>query len=134
MVFAPSPHPLPPEQERASLTASACSGVVYARMEPPQAKRPAQARRPLAGRIAAMRRVEEESWKRMVLRSMPKPAWLSDDAPHGDVVLSSRTRVMRNLRGRRFPNKADEAELMQVMQAILDAAREAQPALEVFRG
>jgi len=65
---------------------------------------------------------------------MRKPAWLSDDAPHGDVVLSSRTRLMRNLRGHRFPNKADEAELMDVMHSILAAAREAQPWLEVFKG
>ena len=75
-----------------------------------------------------------ESWKKMVLQSMRKPAWLSEDAPHGDIVLSSRTRLMRNLRGHRFPNKADETELMQVMHSILGAAREAQPALEVFKG
>ncbi len=77
---------------------------------------------------------DQESWKRMVLQSMPKPAWLSDDAPHGDVVLSSRTRYMRNLQGRRFPNKADEHELMQVMQTIFEAAREAHLELEVFKG
>lgn len=77
---------------------------------------------------------ESESWKRMVLQSMRKPAWLSEDAPHGDIVLSSRTRLMRNIRGRRFPNKADEAELMNVMDAVLNAAREAHPALEVFKG
>lgn len=58
----------------------------------------------------------------MVLRSMPKPAWLSEDAPHGDVVLSSRTRVMRNLRGHRFPNRADTAELQEVMRKVLAAA------------
>lgn len=77
---------------------------------------------------------ETESWKKMVLQSMPKPAWLSEDAPHGDVVLSSRTRLMRNIQGYRFPNKADEKELVVVMKAILDAAREAQPTLEVFKG
>jgi len=65
---------------------------------------------------------------------MRKPAWLSDDAPQGDVVLSSRTRLMRNLQGRRFPNKADEAELMQIMHSILEAAKEAHPSLEVFKG
>jgi protein arginine kinase len=70
----------------------------------------------------------------MVLQSMRKPAWLSEDAPHGDVVLSSRTRLMRNLKGHRFPNAADEPELMQVMNSILDSAREAHPSLEVFKG
>ena len=70
----------------------------------------------------------------MVLQSMPKPAWLSEDAPHGDIVLSSRTRLMRNLQGYRFPNKAGEQELVNVMQATLEAAKESQPHLEVFKG
>ncbi len=65
---------------------------------------------------------------------MPKPAWLSGDAPHGDVVLSSRTRLMRNLRGHLFPNKASEAELMTIMDAILDASREVHPSLEIYKG
>ena len=77
---------------------------------------------------------DSEAWKKMVLRSMPKPAWLSDDAPHGDVVLSSRTRVMRNLRSHRFPNRANESELMQIMQAILDAAKSVQSQLEIYKG
>ncbi|MDR3692543.1 MAG: hypothetical protein P4L46_24395 [Fimbriimonas sp.] len=77
---------------------------------------------------------DTEAWKRMVLRSMPKPAWLSEDAPEGDVVLSSRMRVMRNLRAHRFPNRADESELMQIMSAVLEAAREVLPLLEVFKG
>jgi protein arginine kinase len=77
---------------------------------------------------------DAESWKRMVLQSMPKPAWLSEDAPHGDVVLSSRTRVMRNLVGHRFPNRADTSELQQVMEKVLDAARRADLGLEVFKG
>ena len=70
----------------------------------------------------------------MVLSSMPKPAWLGEDAPHGDVVLSSRTRLMRNLQGHRFPNRADEAELLQVMHSILDACRDSQLNLEVYKG
>ena len=69
----------------------------------------------------------------MVLQSMQKPAWLSDDAPHGDVVLSSRTRLMRNLQGHRFPNHASETELMSVMNQILSAVSETQPDLEVFK-
>ena len=77
---------------------------------------------------------DTESWKRMVLQSMQRPAWLSGDCPSGDVVLSSRTRLMRNLRGHRFPTKADEAEMMEVMHAVLDAARETLTGLEVFKG
>lgn len=77
---------------------------------------------------------DPEAWKRMVLGSTPKPAWLSDDAPQVDVVLSSRTRVMRNLVGRRFPTRADSAELQAVMRQVLDAARDAQLALETYKG
>jgi len=84
----------------------------------------------------AMRSAERDSeaWKRMVLRAMPRPAWLSEDAPHGDVVLSSRTRFMRNLSGHRFPNRAEVPELREVMHQILDAARDAGLDLEVFKG
>ncbi len=70
----------------------------------------------------------------MVLRSMPKPAWLGEDAPHGDVVLSSRTRVMRNLRGYRFVHHADTDEVMQVMRRVLQAAVESGLGLEAFKG
>lgn len=77
---------------------------------------------------------DPEAWKRMVLGSGPKPAWLSDDAPQVDVVLSSRTRVMRNLVGHRFPNRAGIAELQDVMRKILDAARDANLSLDTFKG
>lgn len=77
---------------------------------------------------------DSEAWKRMVLRSMRQPAWLNEDAPHVDVVLSSRTRVMRNLRGHSFPSKADTPELQEVMRKILRASKEADLALEVYKG
>ncbi len=64
---------------------------------------------------------------------MPKPAWLSGDAPHLDVVLSSRTRVMRNLRGHLFPHKASSEELLSVMHQILDAADRTGLQLETFK-
>ncbi len=70
----------------------------------------------------------------MVLRSMPRPAWLGEDAPHVDVVLSSRTRLMRNLKAHRFPNQADTSELQEVMRKILRAAREGDLALEAHKG
>ncbi|MBI1756041.1 MAG: hypothetical protein HYR64_02925 [Fimbriimonas ginsengisoli] len=73
---------------------------------------------------------EPESWKRMVLGSLPPPAWLSSDAPHSDVVLSSRARLMRNLRGFRFPGFLPPPELLEVMSLVLRAAVEATPHLE----
>jgi protein arginine kinase len=76
---------------------------------------------------------EAESWKRMVLRSMPLPAWLSKDAPYVDVVLSSRARVMRNLRGYRFPHVASHVELQRAMKTVLDAASDSDLHLEVLR-
>lgn len=83
-----------------------------------------------------MRQAERdlEGWKRMVMRSRPRPAWLSEDAPHVDVVLSTRTRVMRNLAGHKFPNRAGDAELERVMRAILEAADDANLPAEIFRG
>lgn len=59
----------------------------------------------------------------MILSSMPRPAWLSADAPYGDVVLSSRVRIMRNLVGYRFPHAATDAEISATMDAILAAAK-----------
>lgn len=69
----------------------------------------------------------------MVLRSMPPPAWLSGEAPQNDVVLSSRTRIMRNLRGATFVHRAQTEELMQVMQTLLTAARRSGLELETFK-
>lgn len=60
-----------------------------------------------------------DSWRRMVLSSMPSPAWLANDAPHSDVVLSSRVRVMRNLVGYRFPHQATNQELLEVQRLVL---------------
>lgn len=71
-----------------------------------------------------------EAWKRMVLHSMPMPAWLSSDAPHSDIALSSRVRIMRNLAGFRFPHKASREELAAVQKLVLAAAP---PELETFK-
>jgi protein arginine kinase len=65
---------------------------------------------------------QAEAWKRMVLHSMPMPAWLSHDAPHSDIALSSRVRIMRNLVGFRFPNRAPREELIEVQKLVLAAA------------
>lgn len=63
-----------------------------------------------------------EDWKAMVLRSLPTPAWLSPEAPQSDVVLSTRARALRNLRGYRFPHAASVPELQQIMGQIAAAA------------
>ncbi len=74
-----------------------------------------------------------ESWREMVLRAMPPPAWLSSDAPQGDVVLSSRARVMRNLRGHRFPHHASDEELRVVLEKVVSAAQGGEDAFSVQR-
>lgn len=69
----------------------------------------------------------------MVLRAMPPPAWLGVDAPSSDVVLSSRARYMRNVRGFRFPNTASTEELVEVERLIVHANKESGLNLEPFR-
>jgi protein arginine kinase len=64
------------------------------------------------------------SWHRLVLASGPRPAWLGPDAPHRDVVVSSRVRVMRNLRDLRFPTSAPRSELESARDRILRAAKD----------
>jgi len=59
----------------------------------------------------------------MVLRSMPAPAWLAVDAPCSDVILSSRVRVLRNLRGFRFPHRAEPEELEAVLRLVAGTGR-----------
>ncbi len=64
-----------------------------------------------------------EAWKKMVLRSMPAPAWLEGEAPDSDVVISSRMRCARNLLGHRFPHHATDTELEMVLNQILEASK-----------
>ena len=75
-----------------------------------------------------------ESWKRMVLTASPPPAWLAADAPSGDVVLSTRFRLARNLIGFRFVHAAPDAELRHTMESVLAAARETELGYEVHKG
>jgi protein arginine kinase len=51
-----------------------------------------------------------------------------------DVVLSSRARVMRNLRGFKFPHKCTTDELLEVMSLSVKACRKVLPKLEVHKG
>ncbi len=66
----------------------------------------------------------------MVLRSMPVPAWLNEDAPDFDIAISSRTRYARNLRRFRFPHHASNDELRSIQRLVRDAARKEELSLE----
>lgn len=63
-----------------------------------------------------------EAWKKMVLRSMPEPAWLDSDAPDSDVVISSRMRCARNLVGHRFPHHASDSELELILESVRESS------------
>lgn len=65
--------------------------------------------------------------------NLPSPAWLAPDAPSGDVVLSSRARVLRNLAGHRFPNAAPQSELDAIQKKIIQAVHDSGLRLAVFR-
>lgn len=64
-----------------------------------------------------------EAWKKMVLRSMPSPAWLEGESPDSDIVISSRMRCARNIVGLRFPHHASEAELQMCLKAVVEASK-----------
>jgi protein arginine kinase len=70
---------------------------------------------------------ECDAWVDAVLRQNSRPYWLEGDAPQGDVALSSRARLMRNLAGFSFPNRATRRELETVQAA-------ARSAIEGFEG
>ena len=48
-------------------------------------------------------------------------AWLTGDGAHGDIVISSRVRLARNLRGHRFLLRADAAERAEIEQELRGA-------------
>lgn len=73
---------------------------------------------------------QSEAWKKMVLRSMPPPAWLHQDAPHVDVVLSTRVRHARNLRGLPFPHACSGEQLRSVESAVRAGVAGCEPRLE----
>lgn len=66
-----------------------------------------------------------ESWKKRVLRSMPAPAWLGADSPQGDVVVSTRFRYARNLRGIPFPHHCTVAQANLVAHAVTESGKSA---------
>lgn len=68
----------------------------------------------------------------MASRSVPEtgsrpspPAWLLEEGDDADVVVSSRARVMRNLRGHRFPHACSPDEALAVANAVSGAAERA---------
>lgn len=73
-----------------------------------------------------------DDWQKMVLRAMPRPAWLQGDATDNDVVISSRVRIARNLAQHRYPHHADSDELRSILQEISEGA--AAIGLEQHRG
>lgn len=88
------------------------------------------------GKFLLMHPTERDhgAFRDMVLRSERRPAWLSEDAPHVDVVLSTRTRVMRNLAGFRFPQAAKDEELAQILRLTLQAKADSGLELETYNG
>jgi len=62
-----------------------------------------------------------DEWKQLVLRSMPLPSWLRAEAPVGEVVVCTRVRHARNLRGFPFPHRASPHELAQVAEHVARA-------------
>lgn len=51
-----------------------------------------------------------------------RPAvWMSGEGPHGDVVLSSRVRLARDLRGVPFPNRADDVARTRTFRNVTEA-------------
>ena len=51
------------------------------------------------------------------------PNWVRDEGPDGDVVLSSRLRLARNLKEFPFPHKSNEQQLEAVYQAVVEALK-----------
>lgn len=74
-----------------------------------------------------------DGWRHLVLTSGPEPAWLRGDAPAGDIVVSSRARLARNVWGHRFVHRADTPELKEIEKEVIQAAQESGLASEVLR-
>ncbi|KUO95122.1 protein arginine kinase [Ferroacidibacillus organovorans] len=49
--------------------------------------------------------------------------WLKDDGPESDIVISSRVRIARNLRGRVFPMLATDQDKQEILEAAARAAK-----------
>ena len=67
----------------------------------------------------------------MIVRAMPVPAWLSAGNHDAEIIISSRIRYARNLRGHIFPVRAADYELIQIENKIWSALR--QEDWQIFR-
>ncbi len=52
------------------------------------------------------------------------PAWMNENGPEGDIVLSSRIRLARNLTGIPFPGQADPMQLQKIQRKALTSLAE----------
>lgn len=59
-----------------------------------------------------------DPWLSVVLSRHRSPYWLSHAGPETDVVLSTRVRFMRNLRGFRFPGECEKSQLEEVDKRV----------------
>lgn len=73
-----------------------------------------------------------DSWKSLVLRSMPAPAWLDQVAPDHDVVVSSRARYARNVAGFAFAHRLSPPELIQVRDRLKAAIKASWTSARLF--
>lgn len=61
------------------------------------------------------------------------PQWMEQAGPEGDVVLSSRIRLARNLNGVPFPGQADAEQLQRIDNRIAASVRDLFPTDEKYR-
>lgn len=64
---------------------------------------------------------DPDAWKRLVLQAMKPPAWLDQEGAHREIVLSTRVRHMRNLRGHHFVHTANPGELKEIEKEVTGA-------------
>jgi protein arginine kinase len=78
-------------------------------------------------------RAQTDPWRRLVLGAFQPPAWLQSDAPHVDVVVSSRARFARNLVGYRFPHHLSADALREVRAKVIEASKGCELPLDQLR-
>ncbi|MCD6308750.1 MAG: ATP--guanido phosphotransferase, partial [Candidatus Latescibacteria bacterium] len=60
------------------------------------------------------------------------PGWLADGGPESGIVVSSRARLARNLKGYRYAHRADEETLEEIVDEVLESAESADFAPDDF--
>lgn len=74
-----------------------------------------------------------DAWRHLVIKSGPTPAWLQGDGADLDVVMSSRSRIARNLHGFCFPHQSSESDLKQIERTVLAGVQKLGSGFEVLR-